>query len=1487
MRCHDGYAAYAGDLRDLSDYGTLRLQYPTKRLLSTLMIITLTTANYTSPYTLALTGLTLNKLRSGKSPPLGGSTKTAGFKCPMARRERGALGIDNSSALWIAPGWDRQIDCGMRKEWDEEREWEVAVRGILRKGVDRQRKPGHDTILDSQFLLGCCKSGLDEKSTPRYGRIVHRLAVALWKNCGLWHHSKAVGGTMDLDDITQELEWCRKCICGKRFYQPNSYTNHINNCTRYKKGVGSSLQEARETDAGTAANADAERVGHDVEMEPVSANEDDMEWGRGLRVRKPVQRYKDFSLTSTIPFQIPSIVVDNPDNLDSEPTNPAPPPETLATPNTTTESEILRRSILDDRCWKSTPRNPYGLYKKFWTVESKPHDPDFYISGEDLQDTVQETALQEPLGDSGDLYPFPNLNAFLLGEWYWSDSNEKSRESFRALVDIITSEDFNPADIRAANWDRINSALASSEYDDAKPDLEWAGDGTSWQTTSILLEVPFNSTSLNPGSYHYEIPGFRYRPLVPVITERLKDVSRGEQFHIVPTDLRWQPLEDGPDMRVYGEMYNSPAFLEAFKEVQALPPEETESSLPRYVVALMFSSDATVLTSFGASKLWPVYMLYGNESKYRRSKPSLKLFEEIAYFQFLPDGFHDWYLPRSGKPNIPDSLSTHLNRELYHSQWRILLDDDFVYAYEHGIIVDGFDGFFPLFTIDDETHVIRCLISLDDVHNMGTASDRDIRETQRREDNEDKRGKVKAARSLILGKKCLAVNSPAVERLMKPTSLVPAQNAFSDRLSHLGFDVYRIAAVDAMHEVEIGVWKSLFIHLLRLLETVDKSAIHTLNKRFREVPGFGRDTIRRFGNNVSGMKQLAARDWEDLLQCVLPVFEGLLPGNDGDRTMDLLFTFAYWHSLVKLRLHTDGTLAVLDRWTTILGDECRRFSTNTCQVMTEVQVEPASSLQRLEGNTTVQKPRKRKSKPKKVASQLANVAQQLEDARIPAGQPSTTVHAVASLPVVAESAGDERREKTWNINTPKFHSLGDYPSYIRLYGTTDSYSTQLSEHFHRFPKSRYRRTNKKKPVHQISAIQTRQARIRRIRKHFTPSRDEGEPHADEASAAYFIGKSQNQPLQIPHFLRINSGDLAVKGFLAKLKVHLYPRVIERLLQEARQSPDEHGAALAVLQQLHDHTPPEVVADRLTDAIYIHSDRLYEHRIAQINFTTYDCRRDQDTVNASTSRRDVMCLYEESPFAELQQQGLGAADQVHPTPKHFSYARLLKTFHINIVYGGPGTLDLRPRRFDVLWVRWYRHLHPTSLDSAIFDSKRLETVSLAPLTHPLACGFIDPSSAVRAAHIIPRFSLGKVHKEVRPGKLFSTCAGDKEDSKEYYINPFADRDMVMRYHWGMGVGHVYSHKRSAIAAPSTPPPSQPTAPSDGNTGAPMDIDLNVSRLEDTGLSPEMSMSVSGDGTDSEESAYDYRGDSDDEEVSDFSRSDGDGPTAGLDDDDMYL
>ena len=42
------------------------------------------------------------------------------------------------------------------------------------------------------------------------------------------------------------------------------------------------------------------------------------------------------------------------------------------------------------------------------------------------------------------------------------------------------------------------------------------------------------------------------------------------------------------------------------------------------------------------------------------------------------------------------------------------------------------------------------------------------------------------------------------------------QNAFIERLGP-DFDLSRMLVVDFMHEFELGVWKSLFTHLIRIL----------------------------------------------------------------------------------------------------------------------------------------------------------------------------------------------------------------------------------------------------------------------------------------------------------------------------------------------------------------------------------------------------------------------------------------------------------------------------------------------------------------------------------------------------------------------------------------------------------------------------------------------------------------------------------------------
>jgi hypothetical protein len=83
---------------------------------------------------------------------------------------------------------------------------------------------------------------------------------------------------------------------------------------------------------------------------------------------------------------------------------------------------------------------------------------------------------------------------------------------------------------------------------------------------------------------------------------------------------------------VHGELYTSSAFFDAHRELQE-SPGEPGCNLPKVIIAMMFSSDATQLTSFGNAKLWPNYLYFGNESKYRRCKPTNHLCNHVAYFQ--------------------------------------------------------------------------------------------------------------------------------------------------------------------------------------------------------------------------------------------------------------------------------------------------------------------------------------------------------------------------------------------------------------------------------------------------------------------------------------------------------------------------------------------------------------------------------------------------------------------------------------------------------------------------------------------------------------------------------------------------------------------------------------------------------------------------------------------------------------------------------------
>jgi hypothetical protein len=67
--------------------------------------------------------------------------------------------------------------------------------------------------------------------------------------------------------------------------------------------------------------------------------------------------------------------------------------------------------------------------------------------------------------------------------------------------------------------------------------------------------------------------------------------------------------------------------------------------------------------------------------------------------------------------------------------------------------------------------------------------------------------------------------------------MIYLQNQFINKLGLFGLDPFRMLVVDFMHECELGTWKALFTHLIRLLYALPGGAqlVATLDNRYVEL----------------------------------------------------------------------------------------------------------------------------------------------------------------------------------------------------------------------------------------------------------------------------------------------------------------------------------------------------------------------------------------------------------------------------------------------------------------------------------------------------------------------------------------------------------------------------------------------------------------------------------------------------------------------------
>lgn len=230
----------------------------------------------------------------------------------------------------------------------------------------------------------------------------------------------------------------------------------------------------------------------------------------------------------------------------------------------------------------TSPRNTFGLFRRYFATDFPSHDPEANLVVHELSDVIEDTqadntgiSSNSPASTTSMAHgPYPNGSSFALGEWFWNSGLQKSKDDFKHLIGIITDPAFRTDDIRDTQWDKIDKILG-----DSSSELDWADEpDAGWIRTPVTIRVPFaykiNKRDRNRPDpvepQDFVIEEFYHRSIVSILKERL-DSPDAQHFHMEPYKLYWQPGASLNPTRVHGEMYTSPAFIDAHNALQESP----------------------------------------------------------------------------------------------------------------------------------------------------------------------------------------------------------------------------------------------------------------------------------------------------------------------------------------------------------------------------------------------------------------------------------------------------------------------------------------------------------------------------------------------------------------------------------------------------------------------------------------------------------------------------------------------------------------------------------------------------------------------------------------------------------------------------------------------------------------------------------------------------------------------------------------------------
>jgi hypothetical protein len=396
------------------------------------------------------------------------------------------------------------------------------------------------------------------------------------------------------------------------------------------------------------------------------------------------------------------------------------PPRVAQTPQSPPEPSSPPPQHLPPPVAIDTEPNDFGIYRSYtkWptldpedTVGLAEVCDSTGLEGSDMKITPSQSAKSNilspsPTSSTADtpFDPFPNATIFRLMNWWYGGSTMKSAAELDRLVnDVLLQDDFSQEHLRGFSCAREAGRLDrhGTAHTTLSPSKGWME-----STVKITLPAECIAKGSEPQSAEYDIPGVFHRSLTEIVKQAFQDTG-SQTFHLTPFKQFWKPVKDKPPVRLHSELYTSDAMLEEYNKICS-SPGEPGCKLERVVASIMVWSDTTHLTNFGAASLWPIYLFFGNQSKYTRAKPKSFACHHLAYIPSvsyevvfapqleliqhqLPDTLQDQYREIFGT-SASDDVLTHCKRELMHSIWELLLDEEFMHAYEHGIVIMFPDG---------------------------------------------------------------------------------------------------------------------------------------------------------------------------------------------------------------------------------------------------------------------------------------------------------------------------------------------------------------------------------------------------------------------------------------------------------------------------------------------------------------------------------------------------------------------------------------------------------------------------------------------------------------------------------------------------------------------------------------------------------------------------------------------------------------------------